>query len=217
MLAITFNEITPTWLTAILTERGGLIAGRVLHVKQTRDPNPITQNATLLLTYSPDARDACPDRLFFKQSPQAAEARFYQKIAPTLAHSAVPVCYDAHWENFLYPHDPIARNPYLIDWAVRHVNQGVGDLAYNIALQCYPERRAWIEQPLIRRYHARLLANDIHDYVWAQCWEDHRRMVIEQCVWPIVWYHFHLSPNVWWFALECTLAAFEDLHCEEFL
>ena len=28
---------------------------------------------------------------------------------------------------------------------------------------------------------------------------------------------FRLSPNGWWFALECTLAAFEDLDCEKFL
>ena len=112
---------------------------------------------------------------------------------------------------------PTAHNLYLIDWAEWHVNLGVGDLAYNIALQCYPERRARIEQPLMRRYHNRLLADGIHDYAWEQCWEDYRRMVIEQCLWPIVWHHFDLSPNVWWFALECTLAAIEDLHCEEFL
>ena len=52
----TFAEITPDWLTAILTQRGGLIAGQVQCVEQTRDPNPVTQNATLLLTYSTDAR-----------------------------------------------------------------------------------------------------------------------------------------------------------------
>ena len=99
MSAKTFGEITPVWLTAILTERDGLIAGRVLRVEQTRDPNPITQNATLLLTYSPDARGACPTRLFLKQSPQAAEAKFYQKIAPTLTHTGVPVCYDAQYDD----------------------------------------------------------------------------------------------------------------------
>jgi aminoglycoside phosphotransferase (APT) family kinase protein len=124
---------------------------------------------------------------------------------------------DAHWGNFLYPHDPTAHNLVLIDWAEWHVNHGVGDLAYSIALQCYPERRARIEQPLMRRYHERLLANGIHGYGWQQCWEEYRRMVIEQCLWPIVWQHFDLSPNVWWFALECTLAAFDDLDCEEFL
>ena len=69
----------------------------------------------------------------------------------------------------------------------------------------------------MRRYHNRLLADGIHDYAWEQCWEDYRRMVIEQCLWPIVWRHFDLSPNVWWFVLECTLAAFEDLRCQEFL
>ena len=99
MSVLTFSEITPAWLTAILTERGGLIAGRVLRVEQTRDPNPITQNATLLLSYSPDARGACPDRLFFKQNPQAAEATFYQKIAPALTHTVVPICYDAQYDD----------------------------------------------------------------------------------------------------------------------
>jgi len=330
----TFNEITPAWLTAILTQHGSLVAGQVLHVEQTRDPNPITQNAELRLTYSPDAQGAFPHRLFFKQNPKAAEAKFYQKIAPTLINTAAPICYDAqyddtnshvlvahiegthfappealpmplvyhemivdaladlhsqfwdhprlrqeiaaltsdvpgfsftmasqhfaafvdtlgdrlsarrrgyyerilahypryrpsgpktlvhgdaHWGNFLYPHDLTAHRLYLIDWAEWHVNLGVGDLAYNIALQCYPEHRARIEKPLIRRYHDRLLSHGVQDYAWERCLEDYRRMVIEQCLWPIVWQHFDLSPNVWWFALECTLAAFEDLHCEEFL
>jgi len=57
MSVITLSEITPAWLTAILTEPGSLIAGRVLHVEQTRDPNPITQKATLLLTYSPNTQN----------------------------------------------------------------------------------------------------------------------------------------------------------------
>jgi len=330
----TFSEITPAWLTAILTRHGRLIAGQVLHVEQTRDPNPITQNATLLLTYSPDAQGVCPQRLFFKHSSRTSEAKFYQKIAPMLTGPMAPICYDvqyddtnshvliayierthfagpealpmpliyheliidaladlhsqfwdhprlrqdigalasdvpafsfamasqhfaafvdtlgerlsasrrgtyerilaeypryrpsgpktlvhgdAHWGNFLFPRDPTAHKLYLIDWAEWHVNLGPGDLAYNIALQCYPERRARIERPLTRRYHNRLLADGIHDYAWELCWEEYRRMVIEQCLWPIVWHHFDLSPNVWWFALECTLAAFEDLHCEEFL
>jgi aminoglycoside phosphotransferase (APT) family kinase protein len=324
-------QITPAWLTAILTQRGGLTAGQVQHVEQRLDPK---QNATLLLTYSPDAQGACPRRLFFKQGPRTTEARFYQKIAPLLAHPMAPACHDAqydhanshiliayveqthfaaaealpmslayhemtidaladlhsqfwdclrlqpeigvhasdvpafsfttasqhfatfvdtlgdrlsprrrgqyerilaqfpryrpsgpktlvhgdaHWGNFLYPHDPAAHRLVLIDWAEWHVNAGVGDLAYNIALQCYPERRARLEQPLIRRYHDRLLASGICDYCWEQCHEDYRRMVIEQCLWPIFWHHFDLSPNVWWFALECTLAAFEDLDCEVFL
>ena len=52
-----FSEVTPAWLTAILTKRSGLLAGRVLRVEQTRDPNPITQIATLLLTYFPNTQN----------------------------------------------------------------------------------------------------------------------------------------------------------------
>jgi hypothetical protein len=160
--------------------------------------------------------DALGDRL------SATRRGYYERI---LAHTPryrpggpkTLVHGDAHWGNFLYPHDPAAHSLVLIDWAEWHVNLGVGDLAYNIALQCYPEHRARIEQPLIRRYYDRLLAHGLHDYAWEQCREDYRRMVIEQCLWPIVWQHFGLSPNVWWFALECTLSAFEDLQCEDFL
>ena len=56
MSAKAFSEVTPAWLTAILTKRSGLLAGRVLRVEQTRDPNPITQIATLLLTYFPNTQ-----------------------------------------------------------------------------------------------------------------------------------------------------------------
>lgn len=334
MSPISFDTITPAWLTGILTRHGALMDGEVLGVVQQRDPNPVTANATLLLTYSPAARGARPARLFFKQSPQPAEAIFFRHVAPLLATTAAPVCYDAaydaahshvllgfvadthfvapealpmsraytelivyalaelhsqfwdlpqrrpqlaelardvpafsygvasrhfgafvdalgdrlsprrralyerilaayptyrpagamtvvhgdaHWGNFLYPHDPAAHNLVLIDWAVWHVNHGAGDLAYAIALQCSPERRAWLEQPLVRRYHDRLLAANVQAYPWAQCWEAYRRMVIEQCLWPVVWHHFDLPPAVWWLALECTLAAFDDLDCAAFL
>ena len=81
------SKITPAWLTALPTRRGSLIAGSVLHgsmlpgsvlhVEQSRDPNPITHNASLLLTCSPNAQDACPDRLFFKHGSRAAEAKLY--------------------------------------------------------------------------------------------------------------------------------------------
>ena len=331
---ITFDTITPAWVTAVLARHGALIDGEVIGVVQQRDPNPVTANATLLLTYSPAARGECPARLFFKQSPQPAEAIFYRHVAPLLGATAAPICYDAqydaahshvllgfvaqthfvapelvpmpradtelivdalaalhsrfwdaphsapqlvalardvpafsftvasrhfaafadalgdrlsprrralyarifaayptyrpagpltvvhgdaHWGNFLYPHDRVAHRLVLIDWAVWHINHGVGDLAYTLALQCSPERRSWIEQPLVRRYHDRLLAAGIPAYPWAECWDAYRRMVIEQCLWPIVWHHFDLPAAVWWYALECTLAAFDDLDCAEFL
>jgi hypothetical protein len=53
-----FSENTLTRLAAVLPEHGGLIAERALRVEPTRDPNPVTQNATLRLTCSPSAQGA---------------------------------------------------------------------------------------------------------------------------------------------------------------
>jgi thiamine kinase-like enzyme len=141
----------------------------------------------------------------------SAFPRYRSKSPKTLVHG------DAHWWNFLYPHDPRQNRLYLIDWAVWHIDFGVSDIAYTVALECYPEHRARIEQALVRRYHERLLSNNVAAYSWERCWEDYRRAVIDHCLWPIFWYRWNLSPNIWWFALECTLSAFEDLHCEEYL
>ncbi len=90
------SDITPAWLTAILTQHGHLSAGQVLHVEQTLDPN---HNATLRLTYAPGAQGDCPQRLFFKQSTRTSEARFYRKIAPLLTHPMAPFCYDAQYDD----------------------------------------------------------------------------------------------------------------------
>lgn len=343
MSVITFDQITPAWLTGVLERSGWLATGRVMHVEQERNPSPTAHNAALRLSWSPEARWQSPaggaavvppERLFFKHNRETVEARFYRRIAPRLARPRLLTCYDAqyddsgshlllehvgethfappdaapmplasheavidaladvhsqfwehnqlrdeigalaedipafmaaeagkrfatfvddlgdrlsarrraalerilatfpryrpsgpltlvhgdaHWWNFLYPHDPPAHPLYLIDWAVWHVNSGASDLAYNIALQCYPERRARIEQPLVQRYHRRLLANGVQGYAWDRCWEDYRRLVIDHCLWPVLWHGWRLSPNIWWFALECTLSAFEDLECEAFL
>jgi hypothetical protein len=48
-----------------------------MRVEHTRDPNPITHSTSLQLTCSPDAQDAYPDRLFFKHSSRAVEAKLY--------------------------------------------------------------------------------------------------------------------------------------------
>jgi thiamine kinase-like enzyme len=141
----------------------------------------------------------------------SAFPRYRSSSPKTLVHG------DAHWWNFLYPHDPRQNGLYLIDWAVWHVDFGVSDIAYTVALECYPEHRARIEKALVRRYHERLLTHDITDYAWERCWEDYRRAIIDHCLWPIFWQRWELPTTIWWFALECILSAFEDLHCEEFI
>lgn len=46
----------------------------------------------------------------------------------------------------------------IIDWDGWNVDRGTMDLAYMIGLHWYLERRAQLEQPLVRWYHQRLLA-----------------------------------------------------------
>ena len=98
-----------------------------------------------------------------------------------------------------------------------HITVGVSDIAFNITTQCYPQYRAEIEKLLVKCYHVRLLEKGVQGYSWTQCWEDYRRMVIDQCLLVIQWQYFGVPANIWWVALECTLSAFEDLGCEEFL
>jgi hypothetical protein len=98
MSVIVFDQVTPAWLTGVLKQHGSLTGGQVTRIDQMRDPNPMAHNATLHISYSPEARGSCPARLFFKQNRESAETRFYQKIAATLANTALMECYDAQYD-----------------------------------------------------------------------------------------------------------------------
>jgi ecdysteroid kinase len=126
----------------------------------------------------------------------------------TLAHG------DSHFWNFMFPRQQ--GEIYLMDWAVWHLDVGPSDLTYMITQLCSPERRARIEQPLVRRYHQQLQANGVGGYDWERCWEDYRLSLVFHAIWPIFWFTF--GPNyIWWRGLECFMSAFEDLECQEFL
>jgi len=90
MPAKTFDKITPAWLIAILTEHDSLIAGRVLRVEQTRDPNPITQSATLLLTYSPKTQNT---RAGLRCSSRRSKRRLAISIVPPPARTILRPSY----------------------------------------------------------------------------------------------------------------------------
>jgi Ecdysteroid kinase-like family len=123
---------------------------------------------------------------------------------------------DTHYWNFLAPRDPAMDKVRIVDWAVWHIGVGPSDLAYMIVLFWFPERRARMEQALVRRYHARLLERGVVGYDWEQCWLDYRAAVIFHLFWPIFW-HRGLPASIWWDALEKGMLAFEDLECEELL
>ncbi len=126
---------------------------------------------------------------------------------------------DAHTGNFLLPRDPDAQGSYLVDWQQWGVYNGLRDVAYLIALFWYPERRARLEQTLVRAYHNRLQEYGVTGYDWDACWSDYRLHVIENLFIPFwAWidegkhWGFHR-----WHQLEKAMLAFEDLGCIEFL
>jgi hypothetical protein len=192
----TFDEVTPAWLTEILTSRGSLISGAVEHIEQKRDLNRVTYNATLHLSYAPNSRGRCPTKLFFKQDHRASEAKFYQSIAPTLTGVVVPTCYDA-------PYDDL--NSHVLLEFVEHTHFTSPE-TLPISLAC----------------HEKVI--DALSNVHSQFW-DHPRLEdigtlatdISAFTFGISSQHFGLPASIWWVALECTLSAFEDLQCEEFL
>jgi hypothetical protein len=150
------------------------------------------------------------ERIFAAWPLPALVARRAAGQHTTLVHG------DTHYWNFLAPRDPAAEQVRIIDWAVWHIGVGPSDLAYMIALFWFPERRARMEQDLVRRYHSRLIAQGVAGYSWEQCWLDYRTALIFHLFWPIFW-HRYLPQSIWWNTLEKAMLAFEDLGCAELL
>jgi ecdysteroid kinase len=123
---------------------------------------------------------------------------------------------DAHTWNFLFPRTG-SGPAYLIDWQLWHVDIGPRDLAYFMALHWYPGRRRELELPMLRRYHEALLTYGIANYTFADLWLDYRRCVVRNLTIPIILSSRGMKPEAWWHRLECALAAYKDLECDELL
>ncbi|HZG43846.1 MAG TPA: hypothetical protein VEY93_12845, partial [Longimicrobium sp.] len=137
----------------------------------------------------------------------------------TLSHG------DAHWWNFLYPRDDTDDNgdddathtALIFDWHLWHVDIPLKDLAFMIAFNWYPQRRARLEQKLLRRYHAALVERGVKNFSWTDCWHDYRQAVIRELFVPVWQWSSGMRPAVWWSNLEKIWMAFEDLRCAELL
>lgn len=128
--------------------------------------------------------------------------------ALTLAHG------DAHTWNFLFPrsgHGPT----FLIDWQLWHLDIGARDLAFLMALHWYPTRRRELEHRLLKYYHERLLSRGVANYGLDDLWLDYRRCVVRNLTIPIILWSRGMRPEAWWYRLECALAAYRDLGCDE--
>ncbi len=145
------------------------------------------------------------------------------RVAPLLRqrlladHGLTLVHGDAHVWNFLFPRNVDTDTVRLIDWEGWSMGLGTVDLAYMMALHWYPERRARLEQPLLRRYHTQLLTHGIVGYDWEACWYDYRLAAIRNLFIPMRQWAAKLWPAIWWGHLERALLAFEDLQCRELL
>jgi hypothetical protein len=130
--------------------------------------------------------------------------------ALTVAHG------DAHPWNFLFPRSGEGA-AFLIDWQLWHLDLGARDLAFFMALHWYPSRRRELEVPLIRYYHEGLVAHGINNYAFDELWLDYRRCVVRNLTIPILFWSRGMKPEGWWHRLECALAAYRDLTCDELL
>jgi hypothetical protein len=123
---------------------------------------------------------------------------------------------DAHAWNFLFPRSGTGP-AFLIDWQLWHVDLGVRDLAFLMALHWYPSRRRELERVLVRYYYDGLLARGLEDYSFDELWLDYRRCVVRNLTIPIIFWSRGMKPESWWHRLECALAAYRDLACDELL
>lgn len=129
----------------------------------------------------------------------------------TLSHG------DAHSWNFLYPRDPAQGSALIFDWHLWHIDIPLKDLAFMMAFNWYPERRARLEQKLLRRYHAVLVERGVRNFSWEDCRRDYRFAVIRELFVPVWQWSRGMGVGIWWSNLEKTWMAFADLRCAELL
>jgi hypothetical protein len=85
-----------------------------------------------------------------------------------------------------------------------------------MALKWYPERRAIMEEALLRHYHAALLSGGVNNYSWEDCLLDYRYSVITQLFTPVFqWAGGQIPAAVWWHNFERIAEAYKDLNCDE--
>ena len=104
----------------------------------------------------------------------------------------------------------------MLDWQFWHPTIGGTDLAFLIA-RWEPETRRALEAPLLRRYHAALLAHGVTGYPWSDCWDDYRLSVVLVSIFIPIWQCtlWGWEPNLP--AVATAMSAYEDLGCEELL
>jgi thiamine kinase-like enzyme len=161
-------------------------------------------------TLLPAQRSAYERILASSFLPRRAE-RLRAQQTVTLIHG------DAHANNLMLPNDHANGQAILIDWHRWSIDVPLYDLAFLIALHWSAERRAALEQSLLRRYYDHLLRHGVSAYSWEDCWNDYRASVIVMALIPIGQFRRQMPAGVIWYGMEQSVAAFNDLGCAELL
>ena len=172
-----------------------------------------------IAAHLPAFSDALGDA-FTAEGRRVYERVFGSSLQPwlrlTSARALTIIHGDAHTWNFLFPR--IDDGPaFLIDWQLWHLDLGARDLAFMMALHWYPSRRRELEESLLKYYHDGLMARGIGNYTLDDLMIDYRRCVVRNLTIPILHWSRGMKPDGWWHRLECALAAYRDLGCEELL
>jgi hypothetical protein len=123
---------------------------------------------------------------------------------------------DAHFWNCFLPH-AADGDVLLFDWDSWRLGEATGDLAYMMAMHWYPDRRRRLEQLLLDRYHATLLAEGVRDYDRQALDDDYRLSVLWHITTPVWQSANRIPPVIWWNNLERILLAVDDLDCRALL
>jgi hypothetical protein len=186
-------------------------------VGQLHTPESLTIMVQGIAAHLPSFMDAVGHALT-TEARHVYERVFSSSLKPwmrlTDRHALTIIHGDAHTWNFLFPRSGDGA-ALLIDWQIWHVDLGARDLAFFIALHWYPSRRRELERPLIRYYHQCLLKYGVENYSFDELWLDYRRCVVRNLTIPIIFWSRGMKPEGWWHRLECALASYRDLECDE--
>jgi hypothetical protein len=105
----------------------------------------------------------------------------------------------------------------LIDWDAWRVDTASDDLAYMLAVHCFPDWRRRYERDSLRRYHDTLVGHGVRGYSFEALWQDYRLSVLWQITTPMWQANHGLPPWIWWNHLERVMRAVDDLDCLELL
>jgi len=226
----TEEQITPGWLTDILRETLAQFhafwwehPSLGAEIGQLFDKDSLTELVAFIRKDLSGFIDALGDRLSANRRKALEEAlevaqKFWARRLTSIERNTL-IHGDAHMWNFLHPKDPENGRAYLIDLATSNrIRPPTNDLAYMMALQWYPERRAIMEESLLRHYHLSLLSFGVKGYTWEDCRLDYRYSVVTHLFTPVLQCAGGQIPaTVWWHNFERISEAYKDLNCAELL